>query len=167
MGRSMGLDFGLEKADVCIKRKFRWLMIIEDVSAEGINTLPPSKGARPSLTFKTMEIQHLNETIIRPTKPDWKPVALTLYDIKKNKHPVFEWIKKLYDPKKGKWKKPTDFIKDRVRLELYDGCGEIIETWIFENVWIETAEFSDLDMQSSEIVICDLTLRYDRAWIDE
>lgn len=167
-GRNMGFDFGLEKADSCFKRKHRWLFKIDQVSAQGTNALPPSKGARPNLSFKEMEAQHLTETVYFPGKPDWKPVNLTLYEIKTNQdHPVFQWIKKIYDPQQdSKWKASCDgFIVPNARLEMYDGCGKTIETWVFESVWPQSVEFGDLDMTSSELVVCELTLRYARAYI--
>lgn len=167
MSRStMGFDFGLDDADTCFKRKFRWLLKIPDVSAEGINTLPPLRSARPSLSFKEVEAQHISETIYYPGKPEWKPIGLTLYDIKKPTHPVFEWIKELYDPEEGTYGYSCDgFKKSRATLELYDGCGKVIETWIYENAWPQNIEFGELDMSNSEYLTCDLTLRYDRAYI--
>jgi hypothetical protein len=169
MGRRMSFDFGLEKPNACFKRKYRWLFKIEDVSAEGVNSLPPLKSARPSLSFKEMEAQHLNETVYFPGKPDWKPVALTLYDIRKNRHPVFEWIKRVYDPQDGTWKPSVTSGKPfkiaSTTLELYDGCGEPIEIWRYEGVWPQTIEFGELEMSNSDVIVCDLTLRYDRAYI--
>lgn len=171
MARSMGFGFGLEKAHACFKRKHRWLFKIQGVSADGVNALPPTKGARPNLSFKEMEAQHLNETIYFPGKPEWKPVNLTLYEVKsesgKVQHPVLKWIEDVYIPKNGTWKPSCDgFKKSQARLEMYDGCGETIETWIFENIWPQAVEFGDLDMASSDLVVCDLTLRYDRAYIE-
>lgn len=71
------MEMGIgQLGDACWKRKFRWLLVIDGVSGnQPINSLPPSKSARPSISFKTMEIQHLNETIYRPAKPDWKPIT--------------------------------------------------------------------------------------------
>ncbi len=164
----MGLQFGLENQSTCYKQKFRWLFKIYNISADGVDALPPSKASRPGLSFKTMEIQHLNETIYRPIKPEWKPINLTLYDLKKNKHPVFEWLKKQYDPQNdGAWQQPsTAFIIPQATLEMLDGCGSIIETWALENVWPESIEFGELDMASSEYLTCELSLRYDRAYIN-
>jgi hypothetical protein len=167
----MPMDMGIGQiGNACIKRKFRWLLIIPEVSSDTpINSLPPAKSARPNLTFKPMEIQHINETIYRPSKPDWKPITLTLYDLKRNKHPVFSWLKKQYNPFSGAWKspEPNQFVLAQVYLELYDGCGFTVETWVYENVWIEEVDFEDLDMNSSDVVMCTLTLRYDRAYIKD
>ena len=84
MGPGAVKGLGLDDESTCFKRKFRWLFTIKDISAEGINALAPHKSARPTITFKEIEAQHLTETIYYPGKPDWKPVALTLYDLKKD-----------------------------------------------------------------------------------
>lgn len=168
MGRSMGFDFGLSNPSTCFKTKFRWLFKITDVSAEGIYTLPPSRGARPSVSFKEIEVQHTNETIYFPGKPDWKPVNLTLYDLKKyGVHPVFQWLAQIYDPENDSAYKPScnGFKKDEATLELYDGCGNVLETWVFESIWPQAVDFGELNMSESEVVTCDLTLRYDRAYV--
>jgi len=164
----MGLDFGLEKSDAIMKRKFRWLLKIPDVCADsGINCLPPSKAARPELSFKEAEIQHLTEIVYYPVKVEWKPINLTLYDLKKNKHPIMEWIKKIYDPEKGVFKPGgTQGFKKKARLELYDGSGCILETWVLENAWPQNIQFGELDMSSNEAVTVDITLRYDRGYIE-
>lgn len=166
MGINMGFNFGLEDPNACFKRKNRWLFKIDDISAEGVNCLAPSKGARPSISFKEIEQQHLSETIYFPGKPEWKPITLTLYDLKKSYHPVFEWLRQYYDPQ-GSLRYSCDGFKiSEATLELYDGCGDIIEKWIFETVWPQSVEFGDLDMTTGDLVLCELTLRYDRAYID-
>lgn len=169
MSRAMGFDFGLGSRDNCFKRKFRWLFKIDGISAEGVKSLPPQKSARPSLSFKTMEVQHLNETIQLPSKTDWKPINLVLYDLKRNKNPVTEWLKIIYDPNdstgKGTWRPVGTSFRKTATLELYDGCGNVLETWVYENAWPESVEFGDLDMGNNDAVTIDITLRYDRAYV--
>lgn len=165
---NMGLDYGLEKPNSCIKRKFRWLLKIPDISASGIKSLPPMKSARPNISFKEIQAEHLNETIYFPSKPEWKPITLTLFDLKKNQHPVINWLNKLYNACTGKMQTPidNDFIQYAI-LEMYDGSGAIMETWIYEDVWPQAIDFEDLDMSSSEIVTCSITLRYARAYLED
>ena len=172
----MGFDFGLEKSTTVFKRKNRWLFKIDDISASGINSLPPSKSARPSISFKEMEAQHLTETVYFPGKPEWKPINLTLYDIKdcssSNEHVIFKWLRSCYDTlSESKWTPACTisetgwkFKEEQAELVLYDGCGNTLERWIFEGVWPQNIEFGELDMQSSDVITCDLTLRYDRAY---
>lgn len=185
---TMGLDFGLQRSDLKFKKKYYWMLFIDEICASsnvgGVNVLPPSKAARPSISFKEMEAQHLNETIYFPGKPDWKPITLTLYepvtnDTKTSVHPVFTWLRRAYDPQHGGWRpsigttgfeinniKQPGFKINRASLELYDGCGFVLEQWVFESVWPQAIEFGDLDMGANEIVTCDITLRYDRAYIE-
>lgn len=163
---SMGIYF----SDVCIKRKFRWTLEIPGVSSHGnVSLLPPEKAARPSLTFKEMEAQHLNETIFFPSKPDWKPITITLVDIQTKGHPVNDWINVVYNPFTGAWKPVinggTRFKKDQVTINMLDGCGNLMESWVYENAYPQTCEFGELDMTDTGIMYIDLTLRYDRAYI--
>lgn len=164
---NMGLGFGLEKSDTCIKSKFRWLFIIPEICADGLGSLPPSKSARPKVSFKEIQVEHMNETIYLPGKVEYQPINLTLYDLKKNFHPVFRWIKSVYDACNGKYNYPVDnrFFKTAY-LELYDGMGTVLERWIYENVWLKEVDFGDLDMGESDSLTCEITLRYARAYID-
>ena len=157
----MSWDFGLEKTDACFKRKYRWLLKIPEVSATGIETLPPTKSARPSITFKTLEAQHMQETIYFPGKPDWKPLNLTLFDLRKNENPIWTWIKLTYPAEDSKGRAPK--YKKQGLLEMYDGCGTTIEQWRLDNMFIESADFGDLDHSVSDVTYIDVTLRYDRA----
>lgn len=168
--RSMGFDLGLADPTACFKRKNRWLFIVPDVCGEGVNALPPLKSNRPSISFKEIEVQHISETVYFPGKPEWKPITISLYDVDTKRtrfHPVFEWLKKLYDvSEKDVIINPScDEFKKQANLQLLDGCGNVVEEWIYEGIWPQSVEFGDLDMSSSEVVTCDLTLRYDRAYI--
>ena len=163
----MGFGFNINNA--CFKRKNRWLFVIPGVSADlnSVDALPPSKAMRPNLSFKEIEVQHLNETIYFPGRAEWKPVNLSLYDLKKNNNAVFKWLSSLYSAAKDKveYKHSCDGFKIDASLILLDGCGNNIEEWKFENIWPQQIEFGDLDMSVGDVVICELTLRYDRAYI--
>lgn len=183
------------------KRKFRWKLIIPDISASGIHSLPPSRSARPNITLKDMTAEHLNETIYFPSKPDWKPLQLTLYDLCKKdqfgpfpdddvavENPVFTWLRRQYDtrPENCAYWKPAlgnpptfsdpqqstgfqnakNFKAAQVSLIMFDGCGEASEVWVYEHVWPQTIDWGDLDMSSSDVATVDVTLRYDRAYIE-
>lgn len=165
----MGMQFGLEGNGTFCKRQFRWIFNIPQVcgnDSPGANTLPPEKSARPSLTFKEMDAKHLVEDIYFPAKPEWKPINITLYDLQRDRHPVFKWIEEIYTPETGRFRAPKDgqFIK-QCSLNMLDATGNIIESWIFEDAWPQSANFQTLDMGNSGIATCDLTLRYARAYI--
>ncbi|MFM9726402.1 phage tail protein, partial [Streptomyces scabiei] len=50
-------------------------------------------------------------------------------------------------------------------VELYDGCGNCLEKWFLNNCWPQSCDFQDLDMGSSDVLLAEMTLRYDRAYI--
>jgi hypothetical protein len=69
---TMGLGGGLE-GEACFKRKFRWLLFVENPSplsgqSDAVTILPPQKGARPNISFKEMQVEHLTETLWYPSK---------------------------------------------------------------------------------------------------
>lgn len=167
MSIPMGLSAGFSR---CIKRKFRWLFkidgITENPGSSSVNALPHERSARPSFNFKEMEVQHMFETFYFPAKADWKTISLTLYDIKTNKNPVIDWINLVYNAEKGTWGPAANVgFKKNATLEMLNGCGDVIESWRYENVWPQIVEFGELDMASMDYVVIDLTLRYDRAFL--
>ena len=181
--RHMSLDFGLQDSMVCQKQKNRWLFHIEDVSVtgrsiSGIPALPPLKSNRPKFSFREQQVQHLVQSIYYPIKADWGTINLTLYDLGIGGNPVLDWIKTMYRPE-GKTTSPEwqpmllasrggnviRALKKNGFLCLYDGCGEIIESWTYENCYPKSVNWGDLDMATGDVVVVEIELRYDRAYI--
>lgn len=164
---TMGMDFGLNSPNICLPQKNRWLFTISGVSADrySVNCLPPSKSARPSLGFKEIEVKHLTESIFYPIRPEFKPVELTLYDIRGNNSPVFSWIRhNLYSPEDATWNPSSGFFREAI-LSLYDGCGNVLEAWKYQNCWPKDIEWGELDMNSVDVLTVKITLRYARAFL--
>ena len=173
----MGLKYGLESGLYC-KKKFRWEFSIPEVVADGANsgisTLPPEKGARPQLAFKDGEVRHISEDVFVPLKPDWKPVQLTVFDLDFKFHPIWNWIQHFYivnettartvEPNTRQGRRNQSLFRT-CDLKLYNGCGEVVETWVWQDAWIQTVNFQELDMTNSNLVMCDITLRFARAYV--
>lgn len=169
----MGINMGIGQLALpgsILFRKFRWNLTINGVaglpSGATASILPPSKAARPSLSFKEIECQHLNETIYFPGKPEWKPLNVTLYGLACVGNPVFTWIKSIYSPQLGRYSYPIDnkFIIDNITLEMLDAAGETLEEWTYKDCWIKDADWGDLDMSDSALANVDLSIRYARAY---
>jgi hypothetical protein len=154
-----------------------------------INLFPPSTASRPKLTFKEFEVNHLVETIAIPGRPQWNPITLTLYDIDLVKnHPIYEWLLTLYGTPPGLGRtggfageseqfpyrfsgnanntSSSRFKKPRAYVQMFDGCGCMLEQWTLENVWPQDCDFGELDMGNSEVATITVTLRYDRAFLE-
>lgn len=173
MPRNMGLGI-IGDRNTVFRMKFRWMFSISDVVGEELPMLPPLKSSRPSISIKEMEVKHLDETIYYPGAPEWKSINLTLYHIGCDNNPVFDWLKTIYDPTDRedafKYGVITDntrnqFIKREASCLLYDGCGETIERWTYDFAWPTDIDWGELNMESSDVVYIDLTLRYARAYV--
>lgn len=166
------MSFGLGTPDFSPKRHNRWLFSIPGVVAvkNSVASLPPKRGARPGVNLKEVDCQHISEVIYYPMKADWKPIQLLLYDIRCNQNAVFDWLKTIYDPTTGAFKKVTagqninDSLLRDATLELYDGCGNVIEKWTIQKCYPQVIDWGELNMDSSDIVVADVTLRYQRAF---
>lgn len=150
-------------------RKNRWMFTISPYIGKEVSMLPPTKGARPNLSFKEYNAEHLNETIYFPGKVEWQTLDISLYDIKPDDNVIYRWIQKIYDPNAGSYKPSLgaqgsrNFKLDAV-LTLYNGCGCALEEWTYQNAFPIKVDWGDLDMTVSDLVMVDITLRYDRAY---
>lgn len=182
----MGLGI-LGSDDIIVKRKFRWVMALRlrNVASRKSDTafvLPHRRGSRPNLTWKEYEFQHLNETIFYPLKPSWEPIDMTLYDIcdgTNTCNAVFDWVRLatspldangvpppgIYDPQNGTFRPviPAQF-KRTTDLFIYDGNGKTLEHWVMDNCYPSRIRWGELDMDSSDVLTVDISLRYDRAY---
>jgi hypothetical protein len=187
--RNMGLG-NLGRKNTIFKRKFRWMFEVPDIVGEGINMYPPSAAARPKLTFNDFQVNHLVETITIPGRPIWNPITITVYDIvydnSSSKHPIYEWILSLYGKAPNfpyqfsggstgaanaaaglSYMGTHRFKKPYANITMYDGCGTELERWVLENVWPSEVDFGELDYSSSEVSTITMTLKYDRAYLED
>jgi hypothetical protein len=120
-----------------------------------------------------MQAEHLNETISFPSKPEWQPIQLSIYDrcIAPYEHPIMTWLKQQYNPKPlngncSTWYPCIDPLsfKACAYLILVDGCGNKLEEWFIEHCYPQSIDFGELDMQSMDVVTAEVTLKYDRAY---
>jgi hypothetical protein len=171
MGVNMGLHPLLLKGSG--GRTFRWMFSIQPYIGDQISMLPPFKSARPNISFKEYQAEHLHETIYFPGKVEWQTVELSLYDIKCKENPIYEWMKLVYNPDPDEEfygpslsQQPdgTQF-KTTAQVSLYNGCGDTIESWIYMNAYPVKIDWGELDMNNAEVVTAQLSLRFDRAYI--
>jgi hypothetical protein len=152
------------------KQKSRWLFQIQNITTGNVGSapLPCVKASRPKLNFREMQAEHLNETISFPSKPEWQPIQLLIYDrCIPYEHPVMTWLKQQYNPKNfSAWYPCIDPLsyKTCATLILLDGCGGKLEEWCIEHCYPQSVDFGELDMQSMDIVTADVVLKYDRAY---
>jgi hypothetical protein len=177
----MGLGPVLNRNDIELKRQFRWMLEVGQggndsggiggIVGNAVNVLPPLASERPSLSFKEIEIEHTSETIFMPTKAQWKPLKVKVYDVATNlkNNMVFDWVVRFYNAQKASYNfvsaQFAQNFKKTVNLSLYSGQGCCLESWQLDGAWPREINFGELNMESSAIVTIDMELRFDRAYV--
>jgi hypothetical protein len=152
-------------SNLIFKRKFRFTFELEGIC--GSQKVPKhyvKVAARPNLNVDEVEVNFLNATTWIPGKAKWETMPVTYIDVATAEMAsLYNWLASVYnftDPIKlqmGSQRK--DYTATGI-LKLWDGCGQLLETWTMEDVWPTSVNFGELDYSSSEEVTIELTLRY-------
>lgn len=172
----MAIRMGFPSLEYGFKRHYRYIFSIPEVCGlypdDGLYCKIHEKTARPNISYKEIQMEHLGQTIYFPGKVNFDAIGLTLWDniadkgqSESDNNPVWQWLNQWYDFYEGKYQSSNTGFKKTCSLKLYDGCGCIVEEWIYENAWPISVNFGDLDMGSSAICTIDLQLRYDLAYL--
>jgi len=120
----------LNKKDVCqvIKRKFRWTVeFIDQTNKTLVNRQFVKPNSRPNISDSCI--------------PRYQPLNLTFWGTQEELESFLQ----------RNCEKPFKFT---TRLELYDGCGELLETWILTDCFLDRYELtvhSEIDKTKLDI----------------
>jgi len=170
MAQPMGIG-ALGFNNTIFKRKFRYTFTITGICGNQGAFVPKSyvkTAARPNLAIEETEINFLNAKMFIPGKATWETITVTYIDAVNPSNigsfkPLWDWMASLYDftdpinLKMGSMRR--DYSATGI-LDMYDGCGTLIETWQLNNMWPTAIDFGELDYSSSEECTIALTLRY-------
>lgn len=170
-GILMGLG-DLAGPDLVFKRKYRWTFQVEPNCGPVIPAAFVKLASRPNLTIEETEINFLHGKMWIPGKGTWETITVTYYDIGNGGAGVtglFSWLAAVYNFTDPVGLSQSSIIGQGVGsngyaafgyLDLYDGCGQVMEEWVLEQLWPQAINFGELDYSSSEEVTIELTLRY-------
>lgn len=173
---NMGVGFASTSV---FKRQNQFVINIPDITHAGNSStriynkvLVEEKAARPKLSYKEIEVNHLIETIRFAGRPDWEPLRVTLYDIAQS-NPAWKWITSNYyltstgnpnNLKVGYLGGASAGFKRNVQIFMIDSCGFALEAWNYINAYPVDVDWGQVDMSRSEVMRIEMTLRYDRAY---
>lgn len=172
----MAINMGFPKSNYAFKRPFRHIFSIQGIighpELDGLNCKLNEKSARPNISFKEIDVQHLGQTITFPGKITFEPITITVWDTMPgggtrdaSSNPIWKWLNSWYDFYNGVYKSAVGF-KKTANIKLYDGCGNLIEKWVYENAFPLSVNFGELDMNSGqEVLTIEMQLKYDRAYL--
>ena len=141
------------------KTKNRFVMEIDGIPAYLVKTM-----ARPSISFETITLDHINTKRYVKGKATWAPIAITLYDpiVPSGAQSVIEWIRLHHESVTGR-DGYSDFYKKDITFNVLGPVGDKVEEWTLKGAFITEANFNELDFASSEVADIALTLQYDYA----
>ena len=152
------------------RRKHRWVF-----EALGLGTgqwrpnelLVLRSASRPSFKFNTADMHHNQEVVYFAGKQEWDPVTMVWYDVEQNPNisqRIYDWLSSVVTLACGKLpvQAPNNYKRDAT-LSMTNGVGAPSETWNMVGTWPETMNWQDLDYSASEIMTCEVSMRYDRA----
>lgn len=175
MGQPMGIGL-LGQPNTIIKRKFRYTIAFSSDNGTW-EAIPPyyvKLAARPQLEMDELEIQFLNASTWIPGKGRWQPLNITYIDVaNRDMQGLYDWAATIYDFQTY-GKQGTD-LKQSERmgwsgtglLGIYDGCGNPVEKWTLKGCFIQAINFGDLDYGSNDECNIEVTIRYDRANLED
>ena len=157
-------------------RKFRWRVTVNEgdqALSQEIEKYAITFG-RPSITFDEQEINYRNEKMWIAGKGTWDTLNMTLLDVGTS-DPIYGWLRAVYDfqNEQGPMGKDTtagaqgggdcEPYKKDLKLDMLDGCGNVVESWLLERAWPSTINWGDLDYSDNAVANIEMTIRFDRA----
>ena len=135
------------------KLQNRFIMYVEGIPAFTIR-----QTSRPTVSFETVEIHHINTVRYLAGKPAWGTIDLTLTDpiVPSAAQSVMEWVRAHYESVTGAAGYAENYQKN-ITIKLLGPAGDIVEQWVGKNAFITEAAFGDMDWSSTSDLI-DLTV---------
>jgi len=151
--------------NLIFKRKFRFTFELEDIcGGQSVPRHYVKVAARPNLSIEETEINFLNAKTWIPGKGAWETITITYIDVAtSDAQPLFNWLASVYDfahPIELHQGSSRQDYAARAIINMWDGCGGLLETWTLRDVWPTSVNFGDLDYANSEEATIELTLRY-------
>lgn len=150
---------------IVFKRKFRWTLYITD-SQTGEMIVPRmfvKTSTRPQLNIEETEINFLNQKQWIPGANNWQTTTMTAYDVSNQDgeagQALYSYIGQLYS-QSNQALMHNSTAKANYVLELWDGCGCLMEGWKMKDGFITSLKFGELDYTSSECVDIEMDVRY-------
>ena len=128
------------------KLQNRFIMYVEGVPAYLIK-----KVSRPTITFEEVVMDHINIQRYVKGKGSWGDLAIEMYDpvVPSAAQAVMEWVRLSHESVTGR-DGYSDFYKKEITFQILGPVGDIVEEWTLKGAWIQTANFGDLDFNSSD-----------------
>ena len=141
------------------KRSYRWVLAIE-----GIDSFLVASTNRPSIQLGEKKIDFINSYRMIGGKLSFGDLSVKLHDpiAPSGAQQVMEWIRTHYESVSGR-AGYADFYKRDIQLKMLDPIGTVVELWDIKGAFLTSANFGGLDYSGEEIMMIDLTIKFDNC----
>jgi hypothetical protein len=152
------------------RRKHRWVFSTLGLGAgqwRPNELLMLKTASRPTFKLTPVDMHHNQEQVYFAGKQEWETVSMSWYDGEQNPNisqRLYDWLSSVVQLAGGNMPVSTpSFYKKDANLSMINGVGTPTETWNMVGTWPLDLKWSDLDYGASDIMMCEATMRYDRA----
>ena len=144
------------------KMKNRYIMEID-----GIPSYMIKAANRPSITFETIVLDHINIKRKLQGKGEWQDITITLYDpiVPSAAQATMDWVRLSHESLTGR-RGYAEFYKKDIDFYSLGPIGDKVENWKLKGAFINSANFGDVDWSSNDPMTVEITLSYDLAILE-
>ncbi len=141
------------------KRTYRWVLAIE-----GIDSFLVTTANRPQITITDKKIDFINSYRRVAGKLEFGDLSIKLHDpiAPSGAQQVMEWIRTHYESVSGR-AGYADFYKRDIQLKMLDPIGTVVELWDIKGAFITNANYNTLGYETDDIMMIDMTLKFDNC----
>lgn len=164
---SPGMGIGrLGSGNLTVKKTFQFEFII--TTAAGV--IPAAyvrTASKPKVTSEEIEVPFLNEVTWFNGRARYETMEVEYMDTNDASMiiPLYNWVASnsdVFSPTRSMGSRRSDY-EGVGQMNQYDGCGNLMETWIFNNMFPINTDFGDMSYDENGYVRIRMTLRYSNA----
>ena len=141
------------------KRSYRWVLAIE-----GIDAFLVASTNRPQINIGEQKIDFMNSYRMIGGKLTFGDLTVKLHDpiAPSGAQQVMEWIRTHYESVSGR-AGYADFYKRDIQLKMLDPIGTVVELWDIKGAFLTSVNFNTLDYGGDDVMMIDMTLKFDNC----
>jgi hypothetical protein len=144
------------------KRAHQFIMEVE-----GIPSYLIKASAKPTISNGEVALDHINVKRYVKGKSEWNTISVSLYDpiVPSGAQAVMDWVRLHHESATGR-NGYSSMYKKEITLTQLSPLGEKVEEWVLKGAFITESNFGSLDWGTEDVMMIEMTLRYDWAFLN-
>jgi hypothetical protein len=119
----------------------------------------------PTVSVEEVPLNYLNITRYVAGKAQFDPIPIAMKDMvdQRTANAIDQWFNRVYNPETDQVGFASDYKKE-ADIILFGPDGSTERSWKLVGCWPYTVSFGQLDMNASDKVVIEMSIRYDKAF---